>query len=107
MGFVKAKTMISEYSSNNSWFGTNHNMIKKALWVFFDDETEVYKHVWNAYECSSPKAQELWNLLKKECEKLGLLYKIQDIMNGYKHGYGHNQIFYFEKYAAMNILLKI
>lgn len=49
----------------------------------------------NAYECRSPKAKELWQLFKKECNRFGLLYKMEDIINGYKQGYGENQLSLF------------
>lgn len=49
----------------------------------------------NTYQCISPKAKELWNLFKRECESLGILYKMSDIINGYKQGYGYTQISLF------------
>lgn len=45
----------------------------------------------NAYECRSPKAKALSQLFQKECDRLGLLYKMEDIIKGYKQGYGDNQ----------------
>ncbi|MGE5632044.1 MAG: hypothetical protein ACM3TR_13240 [Caulobacteraceae bacterium] len=52
----------------------------------------------DAYECHSPKAKELWQLLKKECEKYGILYRMKDIINAYKQGYGYDQISLFNEY---------
>jgi len=49
----------------------------------------------NAYECRSPKAKALWRLFQKECDRLGILYKMEDIINGYKQGYGDNQLSLF------------
>jgi DNA repair photolyase len=49
----------------------------------------------NDYECRSPKAKELWKLFKSECDKFGILYKMNDIINGYKKGYEENQISMF------------
>lgn len=49
----------------------------------------------NAYECHSPKAEILWQLFQEECEKLGILYKMEDIIKGYKQGYGDNQLSLF------------
>lgn len=49
----------------------------------------------NAYECRSSKAKALWQLFKKECDRLGILYKMEDIINGYKQGYGDNQLSLF------------
>lgn len=49
----------------------------------------------NAYECRSPKAKALWPLFQKECDRFGLLYKMEDIINGYKQGYGDHQLSLF------------
>lgn len=49
----------------------------------------------NSYECHSPKVKELWHLFKRECERYGILYKMQDIIEGYKKGYGANQLSLF------------
>lgn len=49
----------------------------------------------NDYECRSPKAKALWQLFRGECDKLGILYKMNDIINAYKSGYEDNQISMF------------
>lgn len=49
----------------------------------------------NNYECRSPKAKELWQLLQRECERYGILYKMKDIIDGYKKGYEANQLSLF------------
>jgi len=53
------------------------------------------KEFGNAYECRPPKAKALWNLFQRECVRLGLLYRMKDIINGYKQGYGDNQLSLF------------
>ncbi len=53
------------------------------------------KQYGNAYECRSPKAKELWNLFKSECDRLGILYKMEDIVRGYTQGYGIDQLSFF------------
>ena len=50
----------------------------------------------NAYECPSPKSKELWELFKGECDKRGILYKMDDIIRNYKKGYGDNQLSLFD-----------
>lgn len=45
----------------------------------------------NAYECTSPKAKLLWQLLKSECERAGILYRMKDIISAYQSGYGERQ----------------
>ena len=49
----------------------------------------------NDYECRSPKAKALWQLFRSECDKFGILYKMNDIINAYKKGYEDNQISMF------------
>jgi DNA repair photolyase len=50
----------------------------------------------NAYECRSPRANELKKLFQAECNKLGILYKMKDIISNYKNGYGNVQISLFD-----------
>jgi len=52
----------------------------------------------NAYECNSPKAKLLWQMFREECDSLGILYKMKDIINGYKEGYGEKQLSLFDYY---------
>lgn len=49
----------------------------------------------NAYECRSPEARVLNQLFQEECDKFGILYNMKDIINGYKQGYGDNQLSLF------------
>lgn len=53
------------------------------------------KQYGNAYECSSPKAKELWNLFKYECCRLGILFKMSDIIKEYKQGHENEQLSFF------------
>lgn len=47
------------------------------------------------YQCSSPKAKELYQFFAEECEKNKLLYKMQDIISAYKRGYEYQQLSLF------------
>lgn len=47
------------------------------------------------YECSSPKSTELWKLFKHECEKYGILYKMEDIIKAYRSNYEEEQMSLF------------
>jgi len=49
----------------------------------------------NNYECRSPKAKRLWELLKVECDRFGILYRMKDIIEAYKKGYDNNQLSLF------------
>lgn len=44
------------------------------------------------YSCASPRAKQLWGVFANECEKLGLLYKMPDIINAYKMPYEDTQL---------------
>lgn len=46
----------------------------------------------NNYSCYSPRAKVLWKLFKKECEGLGILYKMEDIIAGYRKPYINSQL---------------
>jgi DNA repair photolyase len=49
----------------------------------------------NAYECRSPNAKTLWPLFRQECDKVGILYKMPDIITAYKQGYDDQQFSLF------------
>jgi DNA repair photolyase len=49
----------------------------------------------NAYECHSPRAKTLSQLFQKECNRFGILYKMEDIIQGYKQGYDEQQLSLF------------
>ncbi len=38
----------------------------------------------NSYECKSPKGKELWRIFVKTCQRHGILYKMDEIIKGYK-----------------------
>lgn len=59
--------------------------------LFPNLKMKYIKQYGNSYECPSPRAGDLWQLFKGECESHGLLYKMGDIVNGYKQGYDHVQ----------------
>lgn len=47
------------------------------------------------YQCTSPNARALWLAFRAECDRLGLLYKMQDIVSAYKQGYANSQLSLF------------
>lgn len=49
----------------------------------------------NSYECRTPNSEQLMSMTKEECEKLGLLYKMGDIIKEYKKGYYDRQLTLF------------
>jgi DNA repair photolyase len=48
-----------------------------------------------SYNCTSIRAKELWKLFKSECDRLGILYKMKDIIKTYKETYGEEQLSLF------------
>jgi hypothetical protein len=49
----------------------------------------------NAYECVSPRAKQLWRLFSAECDRLGLLYKMEDVIQASRRGYQARQLSFF------------
>lgn len=48
-----------------------------------------------SYECHSPKEKELETIFISECERLGILYHMEDIIKEYKKGYDYQQFSLF------------
>jgi len=49
----------------------------------------------NSYECHSPNARNLYKLFSDECKRYGILYKMSDIITGYKSAYESGQMSFF------------
>lgn len=54
------------------------------------------KQFGNSYSCHSPEAERLWKLFSSECDKYGILYRMEDIIKAYKRGYGVTQLSIFD-----------
>ncbi len=68
----------------------------KQLDKFFPGMKEKYiKNYGNRYNCGSNNAKELVKIFIDECDRLGLLYNMQDIVRSYKNGYGDKQLSLF------------
>lgn len=50
------------------------------------------KEFGDAYECKSPNAEYLKAIFKDECTRLGLLYRMKDIVRAYRQGYEDRQL---------------
>ena len=109
MEFITAKTIISGYAENNSWFGNNYNMnIYKGCshgCIYCDSRSECYrvdnfdrvrakKNALSIIE-RELKARELWNLFQCKCTQYSILYKMDDIIRGYKDLYTNIQLSLF------------
>jgi len=49
----------------------------------------------NSYSCGSPRAKELWQLFKLECDRQGILYIMAEIIKGYKKTVASEQLSLF------------
>ncbi|WP_027623799.1 SPL family radical SAM protein [Clostridium lundense] len=70
----------------------------EQLIKLFPDKNLVqrYKAAFGSnYECSSFNSKSLYHIFETECKRLGLLYKMEDIILAYKAGYGDRQISWF------------
>jgi len=56
---------------------------------------EYAKQFGNAYECRSPRASELWRVLCVECDRLGILYRMEDIIDAYREPHPSAQLSLF------------
>jgi DNA repair photolyase len=49
----------------------------------------------NSYECRSPRSDELWQCFRSSCDQYGILYRMEDIIRGYKEVYRTSQLSFF------------
>ena len=49
----------------------------------------------NRYECISPNVKDLWNTFTSECIRLGISYRMDDIIKSYKSDYHSGQLSLF------------
>lgn len=47
------------------------------------------------YVCNSLHIKRLWKVFTEECQRLGLIYEMRDIIASYKLGYGDSQLSFF------------
>ncbi|RGC19690.1 radical SAM protein [Absiella sp. AM54-8XD] len=60
---------------------------------FFPGKRQLYeKYYHNTYSCESLHHQALWKLFQKECQKYGILYRMNDIIHAYKKETGIKQM---------------
>lgn len=50
----------------------------------------------NSYECTCPDVNRLWRVFTEECDKFGILYKMQDIISASRVGYECSQLSFFD-----------
>ncbi|SHJ42483.1 DNA repair photolyase [Clostridium amylolyticum] len=70
----------------------------EELTKLFPEEKLVKRYMetyGNRYKYASINDKKLWEVFTHECKKYGLLYKMKDIISGYKSGYEKQQISWF------------
>ncbi len=53
---------------------------------------EYLRQFGGAYACTSPRARRLWEIFQRECEKHGILFRMDDIIQEYRKSYTQNQL---------------
>jgi DNA repair photolyase len=70
----------------------------EKLGEIFDDKDLIKKYVetyGNNYECRSKWSNSLWKVFVSACEKYGIYYEMNDIIDGYKSYYKEEQLSWF------------
>lgn len=63
----------------------------------FPGLSEKYIHTYGTnYTCTSRQVKKLWGLFKEQCQSLGLLYDMRDIIHQYRQGYQRQQLSFFD-----------
>lgn len=69
----------------------------KKLDEKFPNIKQRYIHTYgDSYGCRSEKSKLLWELFASECDKLGIIYQMKDIIKVYKSKYIHQQLTLFD-----------
>ncbi|KXL53228.1 radical SAM superfamily protein [Anaerotignum neopropionicum] len=76
--FIYPKFGVTLRENQREWYYDRLDQLFPSL-------KEAYiKTFGNSYECISPNAKALWHLFKEDCNRYGLLYKMDDIIMAYK-----------------------
>lgn len=72
-----------------------YHFFKKLDELFPNIKNKYISQYRTSYACGSPNAKQLYYSFKNECEKFGILYKMNDIIQDYKSPYITEQISLF------------
>ena len=89
---------IFSYGMGVTLRGNQREYYYEKLLKLFKDKGLAQKYIetyGNSYECSPANSKELWKVFKTECDRFGIVYKMDDIIAGYKDGYEKEQISWF------------
>lgn len=84
--FIFAAFGVTLRANQRIWF------YKKLDSIFPNIKDKYIKTFGQDYECSSPNSKHLWEIFKKECEKYGILYRMEDIIKAYRKNYETEQL---------------
>jgi DNA repair photolyase len=87
--FIYADFGVTLRQNQREWY---YNKLDQ---LFPSIKEKYIKRYGNSYECPSPKAKELRSLFKSKCDEYGIIYKMNDIIIGYKEPYINTQISLF------------
>ncbi len=71
------------------------HFLEKVNEKFYGTAEKYIKEYGYSYECPSKRSNELWEIFKEECDKANILYKMKDIIKGYKGPYEEEQLSLF------------
>lgn len=75
----------------------NRDHYYKQLDQHFPSLSEKYSKTYGtSYQCTSGQAKKLWGLFQEQCQSLGLLYNMRDIIHHYRLGYQRQQLSFFD-----------
>lgn len=89
--FIYAMFGVSLRSGQREYF---YHMLDRL----FPDKSlrELYMKTYgSSYWCISPRKNELYQLFSEECSRLGILYKMEDIIRAYRKNYHYEQLSLF------------
>jgi len=77
-------------SNQRDWFYDKLDLLYPGL------KEKYIKAFGNNYECASLKSKQLWSIFTQECDRYGILYRMEDIIKTTQNGYGVHQISLFD-----------
>lgn len=90
--FIYAAFGVTLRGNQREWYFDQLNRL-------FPDQklTQQYiRRYGNRYDCKSPRAAALWQVFSAECERLGILYRMNDIIHAYRRNYEITQLNLFD-----------
>ena len=98
LGYEAGIKFIYPYIGMTQRSGQREYYLNKLDELFPDKELRK-KHIsryGSSYECTSPDIKRLWAVFTSECDRYGILYKMQDIISASRLGYDNSQLSFFD-----------